>query len=62
MDIEAKTADDGGAMLTVEDITAWESTNGPMPEGAVVMMYSGWEKRLSDPVREPGNFQDRVLT
>lgn len=49
IDIEAKTADDEDAMVTVDDITAWETSNGQLPDGAVVMMYSGWEKRLSDP-------------
>jgi kynurenine formamidase len=49
IDIEAKTADDDDAMVTVEDITAWESANGQLPDGVVVMMYSGWEKRLADP-------------
>lgn len=49
IDIEAKTANDEDAMVTVDDITAWESANGQLPDGAVVMMYSGWEKRLSDP-------------
>ncbi len=49
IDIEAKTADDDDAMLTVEDITAWEAANGQLPDGVVVMMYSGWEKRLAEP-------------
>jgi kynurenine formamidase len=49
IDIEAKTADDDDAVVTVDDITAWESVNGQLPDGVVVMMYSGWEKRLADP-------------
>lgn len=49
IDIEAKTADDEDAMVMVEDITAWEEANGQLPDGVVVMMYSGWEKRLTDP-------------
>ncbi len=49
IDIEAKTADDDDAMVSVEDITAWEAANGSLPDGVVVMMYSGWEKRLADP-------------
>jgi kynurenine formamidase len=49
IDIEAKTADDDDAVVTIEDITAWESANGTLPDGVVVMMYSGWEKRLADP-------------
>ena len=49
IDISAKTATDDDAQGTVDDITAWESANGPLPAGAFVALYSGWETRLSDP-------------
>ena len=32
-----------------DDITAWEGQHGPLPAGAFVAMYSGWEARLGDP-------------
>ena len=32
------------SQLTVEDLEHWESKNGKIPEGAVVIMYSGLGK------------------
>jgi len=34
--------------LTVNDITNWEFTFGPIPEKALVCMRTGWSKRFSD--------------
>lgn len=48
IDISAKAAEDPDAMVTVEDLEAWESANGQIPECAVVFMYSGWESRWAD--------------
>ncbi len=49
IDISAKTESDPDSQLTVDDILAWEDANGPLPAGAFVAMYSGWETRLDDP-------------
>ena len=43
--------DDPDAMLTTDDLLAWEGEYGPLPDGAAVMMFSGWEERLSEPER-----------
>jgi kynurenine formamidase len=48
IDISAKAADDPEAMVTVEDIEAWESANGELPAGALVCMYSDWDSRWED--------------
>lgn len=48
IDISAKAADEPNAMLTLEDIEAWESANGEIPVGALVCMYSGWEAKWND--------------
>lgn len=48
IDIAAKAEEDPDALLTVEDIQAWESANGEIPSGALVCMYSGWESRWPD--------------
>lgn len=48
IDITAKVEGDDDAMLTVDDIGAWESANGQIPECALVCMYSGWESRWND--------------
>ena len=49
VDISARAATDPDAQLMPDDILTWEATNGPLPAGALVAMYSGWEARLSDP-------------
>lgn len=49
IDITAKTADNDDATVDVADIEAWESANGPIPAGAVVFMYSGWDARWNTP-------------
>jgi kynurenine formamidase len=48
IDISARAASDPDAQLTPDDIVAWEAANGPLPSGAFVAMYSGWEARLPD--------------
>ena len=48
IDISAKTADEADAMLTADDLLAWEADNGEIPAGAFVAMYSGWEERWDD--------------
>ena len=47
IDIRAKAADDDEAMVTPDDLAAWISANGQIPEGACVAMLSGWEDRVS---------------
>jgi kynurenine formamidase len=49
IDISERAASDPDAAVTVDDITAWEAANGPLPEGAFVAMYSGWAVHLGDP-------------
>lgn len=49
IDVSARAASDPDTQLTPNDIMAWESANGTLPDGAFVAMYSGWESRLSDP-------------
>jgi len=49
IDISERAATDDDAQLTPDDILAWEAANGPLPDGALVAMYSGWEARLVDP-------------
>jgi kynurenine formamidase len=48
IDISAKAVDEANAMLTADDIMAWEAENGEVPAGALVCMYSGWEEKWAD--------------
>lgn len=45
IDIKQRAADNPDAQVTPEDIKAWESEHGPIPDGAAVAMNSGWDKR-----------------
>jgi kynurenine formamidase len=51
IDIHDKVAQDEGYHATVDDIKAWESKHGQVPEGAVVMIRSDWHKKWSDTAR-----------
>jgi kynurenine formamidase len=42
IDIRAKAENDANAQLTPTDLRAWENQYGPLPDGAVVAMNSGW--------------------
>ncbi len=46
IDISARAENDADTMVTVDDLKAWEMENGDIPEGAFVMMYSGWEELI----------------
>ena len=48
IDIKAKAAEDANAMVEAEDIEAWISTNGDIPEGACVAMNSGWAPKVTE--------------
>ncbi len=48
IDKTAETAADPGYLLTVDDITAWEQANGEVPEGAWVLLRTGWGSRAQD--------------
>lgn len=49
VDISRRATTDADAMVEVDDILAWEEQNGPLPSGAFLATYTGWEERLSDP-------------
>ncbi|WP_120499410.1 cyclase family protein [Roseovarius sp. EL26] len=42
IDIAARAAEDADAQVTPEDIKAWMSANGDIPDHACVALYSGW--------------------
>lgn len=47
--VHERAARDPDTWVTVDDLLAWERRYGEIPEGAVVCMHSGWEKRVGDP-------------
>jgi kynurenine formamidase len=48
IDIHDKVAADPGYHGTIDDVKAWETKHGTVPEGAVVMFRSDWYKKWSD--------------
>jgi len=48
IDVRTKVSGNPDYVLIPADITAWEQTHGPIPQNAVVMMYTGWDERWTD--------------
>jgi kynurenine formamidase len=48
IDKTAEAQDDPRTLLTVADLEAWEADNGRIPEGAWVLLRSGWGSRAQD--------------
>ena len=42
IDIAARAEVDADTTLTVKDIRYWEATHGQIPEGAIVLLHTGW--------------------
>lgn len=47
IDIKARAADDVDAQVTPDDIKAWISEHGDIPDNACVAMNSGWQAHVS---------------
>jgi kynurenine formamidase len=48
IDVCESAARDSGYALAVDDLRRWESRNGRIPRGSVVVMFSGWGQRWTD--------------
>jgi kynurenine formamidase len=55
VDVSAKAAADSDYRLAVADLNAWEAEHGRIPEGAIVIMHSGWGSRWPDRKRYLGS-------
>ncbi len=71
VDISARAERDADAEVTKGDLLAWEQAHGRIPDGAVVIMNSGWGRRFGPTDRsgylgipaarlkaDPGDFSD----
>jgi kynurenine formamidase len=54
IDVSAQAAADADYRLGVADLEAWEKRHGRIPDGAIVVMYSGWGARWPDRKRYLG--------
>jgi kynurenine formamidase len=48
IDVSSKAEQDADYRLTANDVLRWEDRHGRIPDGAIVIMYSGWGKRWPD--------------
>ena len=59
VNISEKAAKDQDYQLSVQDLEDWEKANGKIPDGAIVLMFSGWGKFWPDWSKfmrsDPGN-------
>lgn len=44
IDITSKASKNADALVEMEDVEAWEKRYGRIPNGSIVLMYSGWGK------------------
>lgn len=62
IDTTASVADDPEHRLTAAEVAAWEQVHGPVPEGAWVLLRTGWlADRWSDPTRYANADAEGVL-
>ncbi|WP_017573897.1 cyclase family protein [Nocardiopsis halotolerans] len=48
IDVRARAAEDPDTTVTVDDVLAFERAHGRVPEGAAVLMHSGWSARWAE--------------
>jgi kynurenine formamidase len=51
IDISVRAEMDADTMLTVEDIRNWEKQHGKIPDGAIVLLNTGWGRFWKNTVR-----------
>jgi kynurenine formamidase len=51
IDISPRAEQDADTMLTPDDIAAWEKEHGAIPEGAIVLLHTGWGRHWKSYVR-----------
>lgn len=58
--IHAKASENPDAQVTPDDLKAWISANGPIPDKACVAMHSGWAKKSGSAADYTGTVGDGV--
>ena len=48
VDVSSKAASDKDYLVSVADLEAWEKANGTIPEGAIVLLETGWGQFYPD--------------
>lgn len=55
LDVSEKAAADPDYRLTLADVAAFETAHGPIPEGSIVLLRTGWGERWGDRSRFLGD-------
>jgi kynurenine formamidase len=61
IDVSMQAEQDADYSLSVEDVAAWEQAHGPIPEGAIVLLKTGWSRYWDEPARFHGKDVRGVL-
>ena len=61
IDIRDKGTEDADYRLTGEDVEAWEAENGQIPAGVVVILFTGWQDKWTDPQAFLGLDENGIL-
>ena len=48
IDVTAKANADRDYLVTVDDVKAWEASNGPIPEWAIILLHTGFGSKWPD--------------
>lgn len=48
VDMEAKVTQNPTAELTTDDLMAWLEEHGPLPDGVIIFVRTGWDKRYGN--------------
>ncbi len=54
IDVSAASAANPDYRVSVDDLQSWEATHGPLPEGSILLLYTGWGARWPDAERYLG--------
>lgn len=60
LDVRTSAKNNEDYALSVEDVAVWERLYGPIPSGAVVLAYTGWDERWRNPVSFRNERSDKV--
>jgi kynurenine formamidase len=55
LDVAARAEADPDHRLSADDVRAWEAEHGRIPEGAIVLLRTGWSRYWPDPLRYLGD-------
>jgi kynurenine formamidase len=62
IDVRAQCLEQPDYELRVEDLLAWEAKHGRMPDGAIVLMLTGWGQHWPDRKRYLGSDTPKIAT